>query len=556
AANIATSWNPVADGAVNAMELFTFNDTQLGTTVSTLYVGGGFSTIGGQSRSRVAALDTLSDSNTVTPWSTSVTGAAVNTLDLSADGKSLYIGGEFSAVGGSLRTNLAKLDTTVDNAALGPWSPVVDGAVNVIALNHNEEALYLGGEFSTLSGLGRRYLGIVDLGTGAGTDWNPAPDAPVEGLAVRGNSIYSGGQFGLVQNRPRVGLAAFVFAGPSSVADPSGSPVLEPQVVSLSCSTSADLSCVAIHFTVDDPPVGGGNPAQISTPTSASPVFSTPLTIDKEGNTYVRFFAIDSEGTNEVVKTEVYGFDTIAPVSTAAPLGSEAKALEGGVFLTANGDDRVILSCTDITAGCAAIRYTFTVNGEAPNPKSQGAELLLYEGPINVSSFSASQADIKYYSEDRAGNIEEGLVTPVDDNGVATGEPNYNQLIYRIDPSPPTTTASPASMTFESSSLKITLSCEDNGVGCEKTYFTLDGSTPTVQSQQYTGPITISGEEINYTLKFFSTDLVGNQELQRLETYIAIRGDLGGASAVHPLLTLLSLLVLFGRVLFRSGRDA
>jgi len=86
-----------------------------------------------------------------------------------------------------------------------------------------------------------------------------------------------------------------------------------------------------------------------------------------------------------------------------------------------------------------------------------------------------------------------------------------------VDTTPPITTATPAGGTY-GASRNITLSCLDDISGCNHTYYTINGDTPTVSSTIYlTTPITISA---NTTLKFFSVDTVGNPETPKTETYV------------------------------------
>jgi hypothetical protein len=70
---------------------------------------------------------------------------------------------------------------------------------------------------------------------------------------------------------------------------------------------------------------------------------------------------------------------------------------------------------------------------------------------------------------------------------------------------------------MERTAQTVTLTCSDNGgSGCDKTYYTTDGTDPTTSSSQYSAPISISTTTI---LKFFSTDLDSNTESVRTETY-------------------------------------
>jgi hypothetical protein len=57
----------------------------------------------------------------------------------------------------------------------------------------------------------------------------------------------------------------------------------------------------------------------------------------------------------------------------------------------------------------------------------------------------------------------------------------------------------------------------EDSAGCDKIYFTTDGSTPTTSSMVYTVPISLSTPT---TLKFFSRDLAGNSEYVKTLTYI------------------------------------
>lgn len=86
----------------------------------------------------------------------------------------------------------------------------------------------------------------------------------------------------------------------------------------------------------------------------------------------------------------------------------------------------------------------------------------------------------------------------------------------------PITTASPIGGLFNTPQ-DITLTCDDGlGSGCDKIYYTTDGSDPTVGSDVYFGTITIP---ITTTLKFFSQDRNGNSETFQTETYIIDTGE-------------------------------
>jgi peptidoglycan/xylan/chitin deacetylase (PgdA/CDA1 family) len=84
------------------------------------------------------------------------------------------------------------------------------------------------------------------------------------------------------------------------------------------------------------------------------------------------------------------------------------------------------------------------------------------------------------------------------------------------DSTPPSTTVSCAGAAcstgwYRTATVPVALTATDNagGSGLDKTYYTTDGSTPTTASTVYSGPFTVG---VTTTVKYFSTDLIGNAE--------------------------------------------
>lgn len=100
---------------------------------------------------------------------------------------------------------------------------------------------------------------------------------------------------------------------------------------------------------------------------------------------------------------------------------------------------------------------------------------------------------------------------------------------FTIDTTTPTSAASISGATYTNIQ-SVSLSCTDATSGCNKIYYTTDGSTPTTNSQAYTTPINItSGHTI---LKFFAADLAGNSETTiHAENFTII---LGSVSVMAP----------------------
>ncbi|HET7226437.1 MAG TPA: T9SS type A sorting domain-containing protein [Candidatus Eisenbacteria bacterium] len=76
--------------------------------------------------------------------------------------------------------------------------------------------LYVGGDFSAIGGAARRNLAAVDAVSGMAVHWNPDPDADgdVWSLATEGASIYAGGGFRRMGGFPCAGLAAIAAWSP------------------------------------------------------------------------------------------------------------------------------------------------------------------------------------------------------------------------------------------------------------------------------------------------------------------------------------------------------
>ena len=85
------------------------------------------------------------------------------------------------------------------------------------------------------------------------------------------------------------------------------------------------------------------------------------------------------------------------------------------------------------------------------------------------------------------------------------------------DTTPPSTRATPQGGTFKAD-VSVAMLCEDGtGSGCDATYYTTDGSTPSTSSARYSAPVVLTQ---NTTLKFFSTDKAGNAEAAQSLTFV------------------------------------
>lgn len=138
-----------------------------------------------------------------------------------------YIGGQFTSVSGVPRANVAAIrtDGTLDPA----WNPSTNGTVYALAASSDGTRVFVGGTFTTVGGQTRSRLAAVTPDTGAlMTDWS----ATVNNNAVRAlaadqaGRLYVGGNFGRLGGRavPRLGVVSQSTGAvdPAFVPNPNG----------------------------------------------------------------------------------------------------------------------------------------------------------------------------------------------------------------------------------------------------------------------------------------------------------------------------------------------
>ena len=158
-------------------------DQALSEDGKTLYIGGKFTQVrppagaAGQALSvgRVAAIDVATGApiRTFNPNVTSNDGTAPIVHSLAAKNGRVYVGGKFTTVGGQARRNLAAVDAA--SGAVAPFSANVGTGTSVVhALAADASKLYVGGVFGSVNGTNRGNLAAVNPSTGAvDTAWKP-----------------------------------------------------------------------------------------------------------------------------------------------------------------------------------------------------------------------------------------------------------------------------------------------------------------------------------------------------------------------------------------------
>ncbi|MBL7963137.1 MAG: hypothetical protein JNM31_04745 [Flavobacteriales bacterium] len=205
---LVTSWNPnPGSGAlVKAMAI----------TGGQLFVGGQFNTLSGSSRTNAAAFQM--STGALLPWNPAPNDLV---LCLTPTSTSMFIGGHFTLIGSNPFPHLAEVDLT--NGGIANWSiPAVNMPVRDMALFGS--TLFIAGDFTTVGGAARPYAAQLNNGTMV-TSWNPQPDAPQTAIAVANGQVYLAGYQNMIgsDSRPWLGaVSALTGIATPWVPNPSG----------------------------------------------------------------------------------------------------------------------------------------------------------------------------------------------------------------------------------------------------------------------------------------------------------------------------------------------
>ncbi len=198
-----TSWNPNPTGASASV-------TALDTAGSTIYAIGGYTSIGGQSRNGIAELN--ASDGTATTWNPNPTFSGSPFWSaLVISGQNAYVVGGFSNIGGQPRSRLAALDLTTGNATA--FNPA-GGTNQVQALAVSGSTVYVSGTFTSIGGQSRNRLAALNASDGTATTWDPNPNATfqISEVAVDGSTVYVSGGFTTIGGASRPAGTAAVSA--------------------------------------------------------------------------------------------------------------------------------------------------------------------------------------------------------------------------------------------------------------------------------------------------------------------------------------------------------
>jgi len=225
-------WTPGFDGPVMSMAFGT----------NRIYVGGSFTnyfnTTNQALTSKVGlglgAVDPVSGNPISFAFLGTNTVGTISINSLAVSSNAVYAGGNFTTVAGSPRRFLAALDPAAGSLITGFNANLGGGSAGVNALVLSGTNLYVGGDFTTVNALSVPRLAALSPATGASLGWVPTPNQAVTVLTASSTTLYVGGLFTSINLNGSGAITLNYFAAfsladnslvPIDAAMPSGSAV-------------------------------------------------------------------------------------------------------------------------------------------------------------------------------------------------------------------------------------------------------------------------------------------------------------------------------------------
>ena len=126
-------------------------------------------------------------------------------------GDTVYVGGSFAnarpanaAPGVSTVPRTHLMAYTLSTGELTSFAPTVNAQVRSLAASTDGKTLYVGGQFTTINGVTRNRIAAFNIATGALTTFNPNSNSTVLGLTVSGSTLFAAGNFTAISGVARL----------------------------------------------------------------------------------------------------------------------------------------------------------------------------------------------------------------------------------------------------------------------------------------------------------------------------------------------------------------
>ncbi|MCC7180538.1 MAG: hypothetical protein IT177_19320 [Acidobacteria bacterium] len=206
----------LADGTVDSGFSVSMNGTvwAMAASGTRVFLGGSFTTVNGSPRLRMAALDAATGALDATFTPDVEGGSSPSVRSLVVAGGSAYFGGSFAMVNGASQANLGAVDATTGDSVAG-FTGTADGRIN--ALVASGTSVVAAGEFMNIGGEARRGVARLVAATGlADAAFDAGADGDVAAVALSGTTVFVGGSFGHMGGQPREHLAQLNLADGSA----------------------------------------------------------------------------------------------------------------------------------------------------------------------------------------------------------------------------------------------------------------------------------------------------------------------------------------------------
>ena len=494
---VVSGFNPNMNGPVNALALSADN--------TTLYVGGGFTTVNGGTTANSLTAFTTSNGLMVSAFNPNM-NSTVSALALSSDGSTLYAGGSFTTVNGSTTANRLAAFTTSNGTMVSAFNPNINNAVWSLALSSDGSTLYAGGAFNGLNSVNgnttRNYLASFTTSNGTVVSgFNPSMDNYVFALTLSadGSTLYVGGQFSTVNGSTTRNNITAVTTSNGTIT--SFNPNISGPVYSLALSSDGLILYTGGNFTT----VNGGTTR----------------------NRLTSFTTSNGTVTN-------FNPNINSTVSAIALSSSNATLYAGGQFVTANGYSRPMYAVLNVLqpsnqnavfpssiAKQPGATISIISSGDATNQ--------IWFAPAGASSFSVGSTMTQAGS-----GISTTILAPTTD-GV--------YYLYVLDTIGDISPASTATLTVDSVPPSTPVASPDTGtyIGTQSVSLSASGGS-TIQystagipvdctsDTSYSAPISVSSSETIYVR---ACDLALNSSIASFAYTIAHNGG-------HPIPTIVT----------------
>ncbi len=350
-------WDPNPSDEVNAIQI----------VGSSIYFGGAFGFIGGQSRPFIAELGL---DGVAKNWPSKRPTARVRAISVDAD--NVYVVGDFAAFsgGGGTRNKAAAISRTTGlPTSFDPFAATA-GTLEVRSVLATNNLVYLPGFFQSVSGVAQNHMAVV-APDGQLQSLAPDPSFGLWAVGIWGSKMVAGGDCRVCGGVARSGLAAI---GPDGVLT-SWAPTLTPagsyQVFSIATSGSSVYFAGSFNSVNGTPRTGLAAVDQGGTLTSWNPTLGyvpSNMTLKLYNNAIYLgggFTQVNGVGRSGLAAVDMSGsLLPWNPGCSGVPLAMEAT--NGVVYIAGNID-----SVGGLTRnGLAAVDTDGNVTSWNPNPGS------------------------------------------------------------------------------------------------------------------------------------------------------------------------------------------